>query len=105
MDYSYEDTIDKLIEFRDSKNWNEYHSLINLSRALGIESSEVEKIFLWKSKDEDLSIKDKEDLKLELADVLTYAYYMCDKLNVNPNKLVLNKNEINQHRSWDFSKK
>ncbi|MFD1417652.1 MazG-like family protein [Companilactobacillus keshanensis] len=105
MSYSYEETISKLIKFRESKNWNEYHSLINLSRALGIESSEVEKIFLWKSKDDDLSNEDKENLKMELADVLTYAYYMCDKLNVDPNELVIKKNDVNQHRSWDFSKK
>ncbi|KRK65309.1 hypothetical protein FC72_GL001379 [Companilactobacillus tucceti DSM 20183] len=105
MSCSYEETINKLVKFRDSKNWNEYHSLINLSRALGIESSEVEKIFLWKSKDEDLSNEDKENLKMELADVLTYAYYMCNKLDIDPNELVLKKNQINQHRSWNFSKK
>lgn len=35
----------ELIKFRDNRNWKQFHSLINLSRALGIEASEIEKIF------------------------------------------------------------
>lgn len=45
---NYEAVLAKLIEFRDRKQWQEYHTLISLSRALSIESSEVEKVFLWK---------------------------------------------------------
>lgn len=41
---------------------------------------------------------------MELADILTYAYYMCEKLNVNPNDLVEQKLAINQGREWEFEK-
>lgn len=44
----YKDIIQELIKFRNDREWNQYHTLISLSRALNIEASEVEKIFLWK---------------------------------------------------------
>ena len=101
----YHDTIKKLTDFRDSRDWNKYHSLISLARALEIESSEVNKVFLWKTSDSDLSEKDIENLKLEIADVLTYTYYMCDKLGTNPNELVDKKLQINKKRHWKFDEK
>lgn len=76
---NYETVLAKLIEFRDRKQWQEYHTLISLSRALSIESSEVEKVFLWKRNDEDLDSSDIVNLKMEVADVLTYAYYTMRK--------------------------
>lgn len=98
----YNDVIKELIDFRNSRNWEEFHSLISLSRAMGIEASEVEKVFLWKNDDSQLSEKDREDLKLEIADVLIYCYYMCEKLNVNPNDIIQEKIDINTGREWDF---
>lgn len=102
---NYEAVLAKLIEFRDRKQWQEYHTLISLSRALSIESSEVEKVFLWKRNDKDLDSSDIVNLKMEVADVLTYAYYLCEKLGENPNDLVNEKLEINQTRHWKFDHK
>lgn len=73
--------------------------------ALGIEASEVEKIFLWKKSDNDLSEEDKNALKFKLADVLTYAFYMCEKLNVDPNQIVEEKLAKNKQRHWKFEEK
>lgn len=98
----YNDIISELINFRDSHNWKDFHSLISLSRAMGIEASEVEKVFLWKTDDSQLSEKNKQELKLEVADVLIYCYYMCEKLNVNPNDIIQEKININTNRKWNF---
>ncbi|WP_263853612.1 nucleoside triphosphate pyrophosphohydrolase family protein [Lapidilactobacillus bayanensis] len=40
------DVIADLIKFRNERQWQEYHTLESLSRALSIEASEVEKVFL-----------------------------------------------------------
>lgn len=98
------DVIADLINFRNERQWQEYHTLESLSRALGIEASEVEKIFLWKNSDDQLSEKDLNDLKFELADVLTYVYFMCEKMDLDPNKIVEEKLAINQNRHWKFDK-
>ncbi|TPR18967.1 nucleotide pyrophosphohydrolase [Apilactobacillus timberlakei] len=100
----YKEIVKELHNFDKNRGWDKYHSLISLSRALGIESSEVEKIFLWKSSDKDLSKKDIDDLKMEIADVLIYTFYMCDKLNVSPKDIVKQKLDINKTRHWKFDK-
>lgn len=97
--------IDDLIKFRNDRGWQDFHTLIGLSRALGIEASEVERVFLWKKTDSDLSEEDKKALKFEIADVLTYAFYMCEKLNVDPNQIVEEKLAHNEQRHWKFEKK
>ncbi|MCX2454947.1 nucleotide pyrophosphohydrolase [Lacticaseibacillus nasuensis] len=94
--------IHDLVAFRDDRGWQDFHTLTALSRALGIEASEVEKVFLWKTTDAELSEQDRHDLAFELADVLTYAYYMCEKLGVDPNKIVEAKLAQNQERHWKF---
>lgn len=99
------DVIKDLVHFRNERGWQEFHTLESLSRALGIEASEVEKIFLWKNNDAQLSDKEREALILEVADVLTYAYYMCEELGVDPNAIVEKKLAINQKRHWNFEEK
>lgn len=102
MDKEVKKTINELKEFRDERGWQKYHSLIGLSRALGIEASEVEKIFLWKKQDSELSDSDLNNLKMEIADVLIYAFYMCDKLQVDPIEIMQKKIAINHARHWKF---
>lgn len=96
------ETLAALAEFRDERGWNEFHTLIALSRALSIESSEIEKVFLWKKDDTELSDEDRKNLKFELADVLTYAYNMCNQMNLDPNDIVMEKLAINKERHWKF---
>lgn len=105
---NYEEVSAALIKFRDERHWQNYHTLPALARALSIEAAEVNEHFLWKdSKSNDQILENKEDLqslKMELADTLTYAYYMCDKLGVNPNDIVYEKLQTNKNRHWKFAK-
>ncbi|WP_390410662.1 nucleotide pyrophosphohydrolase [Lacticaseibacillus jixiensis] len=94
-----------LIAFRNERGWQDFHTLPALARALGIEASEVEKIFLWQHEDAELSEQKRQDLRLELADVLTYAYYMCEQLGVDPNAIIEEKLAINKQRHWEFEDK
>ncbi|WP_461226178.1 nucleotide pyrophosphohydrolase [Lacticaseibacillus suihuaensis] len=91
-----------LVAFRDSRDWGKFHTMISLARALSIEASEVEKVFQWKASDGDLTDEDRQALKMEVADVLTYAYYLCDRLNVDPDEIVEAKLNVNQKRHWKF---
>lgn len=102
MNQEIKKIINELREFRNDRGWEKYHTLIGLSRALGIEASEVEKVFLWKNKDSDLNVSDIDDLKMEIADVLIYAFYMCDQLKVDPLEIIQKKIEKNRSRHWKF---
>lgn len=102
MDLDYHDVIKELREFRNQRGWQHYHTLPELSRAMMVEAGEVNAHFLWTTSESQLSAEQTAELKLEMADVLTYLYYMCDKLDVTPNELVQQKFEINQQRHWKF---
>lgn len=64
--------INKLVEFRDERDWAVFHKPKDLSLALSIESSELLECFLWK-KDEEAN---KEHIREELADVFAYAFLL-----------------------------
>lgn len=102
MDLNYTDIMTELKNFRDQRHWQQYHTLPELARAMMVEAGEVNECFLWSNSTTSLSAQQEAALKLELADVLTYLYYMCDKLNVTPNELVQQKFDLNQHRHWKF---
>lgn len=104
MATDYSETIQDLKAFRDQRGWQKYHTLPELARAMMVESAEVNEYFLWHQGHDQLTDKQVEGLKLELADVLTYLYYMCDQLDVTPNDLVQQKMAINQQRHWKFDR-
>ncbi|KRM19343.1 hypothetical protein FC40_GL000271 [Ligilactobacillus hayakitensis DSM 18933 = JCM 14209] len=90
--------IKKLIEFRDEREWSKYHTLKNLAISVNLEASEILEFFQWK---DDLENDEKEQISEEIADTLIYLLYMCEKLDVNPNEIILNKIMKNKQRKWE----
>ena len=87
----------KLIDFRNSRGWDEAHSLPNLAKSVNIEAAEILEIFQWKKTSDELSEDEKTHLKGEIADTLL----QCDRLNVNPMDVMKAKLEYNKGREWD----
>ena len=81
----------QLIEFRNERDWEQFHNPKDLAIALNIESGELLETFLWKS-DQDA---DKEKVKDELADVFAYAYLIAEKYKFNVEEIVLEKIQKN----------
>lgn len=77
------DHIKKLqIQFRDERNWQQFHTLKNLIISLNLEAAELLELTQWKT-DEELSrlagSKDfREQLGDECADVLLYLLLVAD---------------------------
>lgn len=82
---------DKLIEFRNERDWEQFHNPKDLALAINIESSELLEEFLWK-KHEDAKI---EKVKEELADVFAYAFLLANKYDFDVKKIVLDKIKSN----------
>lgn len=91
----------ELIDFRNSRGWDEAHSLPNLAKSVNIEAAEILEIFQWKKTNDELSEDEKTHLKGEIADTLIYLFYMCDRLNVDPMDVMKAKLEYNKGRKWD----
>jgi NTP pyrophosphatase (non-canonical NTP hydrolase) len=86
----YEETIKKLINFRNERDWEQFHDSKNLALALFIEAAELNEIFLWK-KDSESEDFDIEKLKEELADVLAYAFLLAEKHHLDIYEIVQEK--------------
>ncbi|WP_262316341.1 nucleotide pyrophosphohydrolase [Lacticaseibacillus parakribbianus] len=94
---AYRALIQQIVAFRNARGWDEAQSPVNLAKSLSIEASEVLQCFQWA---DTLPKEDVPHLAEELADVLTYSFYLCDRFNLDPLKLVAAKNAINDHREW-----
>ena len=98
---TYEDIRNELREFVRERNWEQYHNLKDLALSVSIEASELVEIFQWRNP-EDINDEDRQNIKLELADVLIYIFFMCDKLGIEPYEIIKEKMEINKKRVFKF---
>ena len=69
------------------KDWNQFHSLENLTKTIAIEAGELLECFQWNNE------YDIEEVKEELADVLNYCIQMVNKLGVDLKQIILDKME------------
>ena len=79
--------LEKLQEFRDERDWEQFHNSKDLALAISIEASELLELFLWKNA-EDVDMDKMED---ELADVLSFCFLLAEKKGINIPEIVANK--------------
>lgn len=89
-----DEVINKIIKFRDDREWRQFHNGKDLAISLSLEASELLEIFQWSATD--LIVEEKlEAMKEELADILMYSLLFADKYNLDLNSILLNKLEKN----------
>jgi NTP pyrophosphatase (non-canonical NTP hydrolase) len=76
-----------LVEFRDEREWEQFHNPKDLALALSIEAAELNELFLWKKPEEANLAK----IKDELADVFAYALLLAERYDLDINEIVKNK--------------
>jgi NTP pyrophosphatase (non-canonical NTP hydrolase) len=76
-----------LIQFRNERDWEQFHNPKDLSLAISIEAGELLEQFLWKDPTE----ANTEKIKEELADVFAYAFLLADKYDINIKEIILDK--------------
>lgn len=91
---------DLLLEFREKRDWKQFHNPKDLAEALSIESGELLELFLWKTKEEisEEIKKDKnfkQEVEDELADVVTYCINFANSLDIDISSAVRNKIDKN----------
>ncbi|AVR31939.1 hypothetical protein ABE55_22385 [Bacillus thuringiensis] len=74
--------LEKVLKFRDDRNWKQFHNPKDLAISLSLEASELLGNFQWKSSEEAVETK-KEDMKDELA----------DQLDIDLEEIIINKIE------------
>ena len=89
-----EQIIKRLVDFRDERNWDQFHNAKDLALAISIEAGELLELFLWKNADE----ADQEKVKKELADIFAYAFLLANKYKIDVKQIVLDKIKENERR-------
>ncbi len=76
-----------LLEFRDARDWRQFHSLRNLIISLNLEAAELLELTQWKNDAEVEALptepKMAEALRDECADILLYLLLIADKAGIN----------------------
>ncbi|SDZ90945.1 NTP pyrophosphatase, house-cleaning of non-canonical NTPs [Arachidicoccus rhizosphaerae] len=86
--------IAKIKQFRDARDWKQFHNAKDLSMALSIEASELLELFLWK----DAQSADPNKIKEELADVLIYAFLLMDNQGLDLTEIIESKLRQNEQK-------
>lgn len=88
----------RLRQFADKRDWEQFHSPKNLVMALMVEVAELTEHFQWLTEQQSQSLPDDklQEVELELADVFLYLLRLADRLNVDllaaaERKIVLNE--------------
>lgn len=79
--------IEKVVAFRNERDWEKFHNGKDLAICLNCESSELLELFLWKDADQ----VNEEKLKEELADVLYSAFLLVDKYELDVDSIISQK--------------
>jgi NTP pyrophosphatase (non-canonical NTP hydrolase) len=88
----------KIIAFRNERDWAQFHDPKNLAEAISIEAGELLENFLWKTTDQsrNLSIEELKNVKEELADIFIFLSYLCDEYKIDLLCEVKKKLDINE---------
>jgi len=89
--------IEKIIKFRDDRNWSQFHNPKDLAISISLEAAELLELFQWSNSDEAVE-NNYQELKDELADILIYCTLMADKLDIDLDEAVKSKLEKNEQK-------
>lgn len=80
-----EDLTNRIIAFRDARDWKQFHNPKDCAISLALEAAEVLEHFQWKNKEEmEVYVKtNKAEISEELADVLYWVLLISKDLDID----------------------
>ncbi|WP_163853436.1 nucleotide pyrophosphohydrolase [Paenibacillus elgii] len=90
-----DEIIKKVIDFRDARDWKQFHNAKDLAISLTLEASELLENFQWKDSERAISTN-LDNIQDELADVLIYALLLAHDLDIDVEAAILNKLKKNE---------
>ena len=74
----FEDINQRIKKFNQDRDWDQFHTPVNLAKSISIEANELLECFQWSDTDYDL-----QSVKEELADVTNYCIQMSQVLGID----------------------
>lgn len=91
---SIEEITEALLEFRNERDWEQFHNPKDLAIALNVESAELLELFLWKTAND----ADVDKIKEELADVFAFAFLLAHKYGFDVKQIIIDKIQSNSKK-------
>lgn len=84
-------------DFRDVRDWAQFHNPKDMAIAISIEASELLEHFLWKTTEEsEQRVQEKRaEISDEIADIAVYLLELADNLNIDLAHAIKNKMKKN----------
>ena len=83
-----------VLNFRDERNWQQFHQIKDLLLGLNIEVGELQELHLWKTEQQQNEI-DREKIKDEVADIAIFLIYISKHYNIDLTEAISLKMEKN----------
>ena len=95
----YEKIKNEILDFRDARDWKQFHNPKDLATAISIEAWELQELFLWKSQEDSYEIwKNDPKVKEEFADIFNFMVLFAEECWINIEKAVLDKIKKNNQK-------
>lgn len=99
MSDSIKELTEKVVAFRDARNWKQFHNPKDIAISLSLEAAELLEVFQWSGADTEVDTDKKmTKVKEELADVLIYALLMGNDLGLDFSEIVSAKIDENNRK-------
>ena len=90
-----DETIQRVLRFRDDRDWRQFHTPKDLAISMSLEAAEVLELFQWSGTD--LECREKlPQLQEELADVLSYCILLADVCGLDLDEIINEKVDKNE---------
>lgn len=80
----------KILEFRDQRDWKQFHTQKNVAAALSVEAAELLEHFLWDDKP-----TKPDEVRQEIADILYYTLLFAHEAGIDPADALEEKIQMN----------
>lgn len=99
MSDSIKELTEKIVAFRDARNWKQFHNPKDLAISISLEAAELLEVFQWSGADNEVDTdKKRKKVREELADVLIYAFLMGNDLGLDISEIVSSKIDENSRK-------
>ncbi len=91
---------EKILEFRDLRDWKQFHDPKNLAEAISIESAELLENFLWKTSDESRNLQEIQRTAIgeEIADIAIFLTILAYEMELDIEQIVNRKLDLNEEK-------
>lgn len=92
-----DETIARVVKFRDDRDWRQYHTPKDLALSLTLEAAELLEVFQWSGTDLECGHQIGR-IREELADVLSYCVLMADVCHLDLDEILNAKFDENERK-------